>query len=150
LIHRSKTFADESVPAGNALAARALLHLGLLVGDTRYLDAAERTVRAALPALERVPHAHSAMLLALEEHIEPPTLVLIRGGAAQSEEWRAELTKLYAPKRLVFAIPNDAAGLPANVATKAAGTETLAYVCRGTTCSEPVRSMSALVALTQT
>jgi uncharacterized protein YyaL (SSP411 family) len=87
------------------------------------------------------------MLLALEEHLDPPTLVLIRGSAAESEEWRAELTKLYAPKRLVFAIPNDAAGLPTNVAAKVGGMETVGYVCRGTTCSEPLRSLSALVAL---
>jgi uncharacterized protein YyaL (SSP411 family) len=149
LIHRSKTFADEAVPAGNAVAARGLLHLGLLLGETRYLDAASRTLRAAWPALDRVPHAHAAMLIALEEHLDLPTLVIIRGGGAEMAEWREEFAKLYAPKRIVFAIPNDAEGLPESLAAKVGGADTLAYVCRGMTCSEPMRSLSALVALTQ-
>ncbi len=47
LMHRSKSFGDEAVPAGNGIAAQALTRLGLLLGETRYLDAAARTLRAA-------------------------------------------------------------------------------------------------------
>ena len=50
-MHRSKSFADEAVPAGNAVAAQALARLGLLLGETRYLDAAAQTLRAAWPPL---------------------------------------------------------------------------------------------------
>ncbi|HET9446727.1 MAG TPA: thioredoxin domain-containing protein, partial [Steroidobacteraceae bacterium] len=62
LIHRSKSFGDEAVPAGNGVAAQALTRLGLLLGETRYLDAAARTLRAAWAPLERYPHAHASML----------------------------------------------------------------------------------------
>jgi uncharacterized protein YyaL (SSP411 family) len=147
LMHRSKTFADEAIPAGNAMAARVLIRLGLLIGETRYLDAAERTLRAAWPLLERYPHAHSALLLALEDHLDLPTIVIVRGNEQDSAEWRDELTKLYAPQRLVFAIPNDAQGLPHVIGTKAPMPETVAYVCKGMTCSEPLRSLSAVIAL---
>jgi|HigsolmetaAR202D_1030399.scaffolds.fasta_scaffold00168_30 uncharacterized protein YyaL (SSP411 family) len=149
LIHRSKSFADESLPAGNAVAAHALLKLGLLLGEPRYLDAAESTLRAALGAIDRYPHAHCGMLLALEDLLDPPAIAIVRGDATEAEDWRDELTKLYAPKRLVFAIPNSAASLPAGLAEKAPREETVAYICRGMTCSEPVRSLSALIALTQ-
>jgi uncharacterized protein YyaL (SSP411 family) len=149
LIHRSKTFADEALPAGNAIAARALLRLGLLLGDNRYLDAASRTFRAAWPALARMPHAHTTMLTALDEQLEWPTLVIIRGEATEVEQWREELTKFYAPKRLVFAIPASEHALPDAIAAKAAMMETVAYACQGMTCSEPLRSISALIALTQ-
>jgi uncharacterized protein YyaL (SSP411 family) len=149
LIHRSKTFADEAVPSGNALAARGLLHLGLLLGETRYLDAAARTLTAGWPSLERAPHAHAAMLIALEEQIDLPTIVIVRGSAEDSAQWRSELTKLYAPKRLVFAIPTETAGLPDSLAAKRRGADTVAYVCRGTTCSEPLHSLAALIAVTQ-
>src|SRR5690606_4211205 len=47
LIHRSKSFADEALPSGNAIAAQTLTRLGLLLGETRYLDAAARALRAA-------------------------------------------------------------------------------------------------------
>jgi uncharacterized protein YyaL (SSP411 family) len=150
LIHRSKSFTDESLPAGNALAAHALSKLGWLLGETRYLDAAANTLRAASVAVDRFPHAHCGLLMALEDFLDPPTIAVVRGNAAESDEWRNELTKLYAPKRLVFAIPDSAENLPQGLADKAVREETVAYICRGMTCSEPVRSLSALIALTQT
>ncbi len=150
LIHRPKTFTDEALPAGNAIAARALTRLGLLLGETRYLDAAARTLRAAWPMLEHYPQAHCALLVALEEHLELPTIVIIRGVAQEAGQWRDELAKLYTPKRLVFAIPDDQQALPPALADKPAHAETVAYVCRGMTCSEPLRSISALAAMTHT
>lgn len=149
LMHRSRSFADEAVPAGNAIAAQALTKLGLLLGETRYLDAAAKTIRAAWPALQHYPHAHTALLVALEEHLQPPEIVIVRGAAAEVTSWRSELEKMYAPRRLVFAIPADVDSLPEAVAAKKPLAETAAYVCRGMTCSEPVRSLSALAALTR-
>jgi uncharacterized protein len=149
LIHRSKSFSDEAVPAGNAIAAQALGRLGLLLGDTRYLEAVERTLRAAWPMLERYPHAHAALLVALEEHIDAPEIVVIRGSQQDAVQWRDSLSAIYAPRRLVFAIPQDAQNLPAALTEKKPMETTVAYICRGSTCSEPVRSLSALVALTR-
>jgi len=149
LMHRSRSFSDEAVPAGNAIAAQALTRLGLLLGETRYLDAAAKTLRAAWPALQHYPHAHTALLVALEEHLEPPEIVIVRGDDQEVARWRDELAKVYSPRRLVFAVPANAAALPAAIADKKPLAETAAYVCRGMTCSEPVRSLSALVALTR-
>jgi len=47
LIHRSKSFSDDAIPAGNGIAARALIRAGYLLGETRWLEAAERTLRAS-------------------------------------------------------------------------------------------------------
>ncbi|MGB5627754.1 MAG: thioredoxin domain-containing protein, partial [Woeseiaceae bacterium] len=70
LIHRSKPLADEAVPSGNGVAAFALQRLGFLLGETRYLDAAERTLRAAWRAIDEYPHGHVSLLAALEEYLE--------------------------------------------------------------------------------
>ncbi len=149
LMHRSKSFADDAVPAGAAIAAQALIRLGLLLGETRYLDAAARTLRAAWEPLQHYPQAHGAMLIALSEHLEPLDIVIIRGTGDEIARWREELCKLYAPRRLVFAIPADDASLPRALADRKPAPETIAYVCRGTVCSEPVRSLASLVALTR-
>jgi hypothetical protein len=149
LLHRSKSFQDEATPAGNGVAAQALTRLGLLVGETRYLDAAARTVRAGWKALERYPHAHASLLIALQEHLEPPDVVIIRGDAAEVAAWGEELGGLYSPSRLVFAIPGDATDLPPALAEKKALAHTVAYVCRGTTCSAPVKSVEGLLAITR-
>ena len=145
LMHRSRTFSDEAVPSGNAIAAKALTRLGLLLGNTDYLDAAARTLRASWPQLERYPHGHAAMLVALEEHLDPPQIVIVRGGASTS--WQRQLDRVYAPRRLIFAIPSDARDLPAALAEKKPMGDTVAYVCTGMSCSPPVTTLEALAPL---
>jgi uncharacterized protein len=147
LIHRFKSFADEALPAGNAIAAQALTRLGLLLGNTRYLDAAAGTLRATWRALEQHPHAHATMLVALEEHLDPPQIVIIRGAGNEISQWQEALNRIYAPRRLVFAIPADAKDLPREIADKPPQADVVAYVCRGTVCSAPLRSLPALATL---
>jgi uncharacterized protein YyaL (SSP411 family) len=144
LIHRSKVFADDATPSGNGVGALVLQRLGYLLGDTRLLAASEAILRAAWPALSQHPQSHTALLTALDEHLHPPEIVILRGAAAEIEVWRRELAKLYAPRRLVVAIPTDATDLPAGLADRAARESAVAYVCVGTTCSAPIDSLSAL------
>jgi uncharacterized protein len=145
LILRPKTFGDDATPAGNGVAARLLLRLGYLLAEPRYLDAAERTLRAGWSLLERYPHAHTSLLMALDELTEPPTIVVLRGADDDLAVWHAELDKLYDPRRMVVAIPSDATDLPAALAEKRAGASTIAYICRGTTCSAPLGTLGELV-----
>jgi uncharacterized protein YyaL (SSP411 family) len=143
LIHRMKPFGDDAIPAGNGIAAGVLLRLGHLLGEPRYLGAAERVLAAAWPVMSRHPQGHATLLTALEELLHPPQIVLIRGEAQES--WQGELARLYAPRRMVLGIGADAAGLPPALADKPAQAgKTIAYVCRGSTCSAPLDSLAAL------
>jgi uncharacterized protein len=144
LIHRSKVFSDDATPAGNGIAAYVLLRLGNLLGEPRYLAAAERTIRAAWLALGRYPQSHVSLITALDELLEPPEIVIVRGEPAAIEGWRRELARTYAPRRLVLAIPADAPDLPAALADKAPRGEAVAYLCRGSVCSAPLESLAAL------
>ena len=147
LIHRSKPLADEAVPSGNGIAAFALQRLGFLLGETRYLDAAERTLRAAWRAMDEYPHGHVSLLAALEEYVEHPEIVVIRGQADEIARWRDSAAKVYAPRRLVFAIPADADALPGALADRAPVDDgTVAYRCLGTHCEMPVTTWEALAA----
>jgi uncharacterized protein YyaL (SSP411 family) len=145
LIHRSKVFADDATPSGNAIAAFALQRLGHLLGRPQWLAAAEGTLRAAWRGLEQRPQGHVAMLAALEELIHPPQIVIIRGEATQIEEWRSQLARLYAPRRMIFAIPEDSAQLPAALADKPARGAAVAYVCSGSVCGPPLTSLAQLI-----
>jgi uncharacterized protein len=145
LIQRPKTFADEAMPSGNGVAALALGRLGHLLGESRYLEAAERTVRLATTLMEQAPMAHASLISAFEEQLYLPTLVILRGQPEVIATWRARLGRDYAPRRLVFAIPADAADLPEALAAKAPRGEAVAYVCTGTTCGEPVTELEALL-----
>ena len=146
LIHRSKAFSDDATPAGNGIAAFVLQRMGHLLGETRYLLAAERTIKAAWPVLEKYPQGHMSLLIALDELLNPPETVILRGDAATIGAWQRDLAKLYAPRRMVLAIPAEATDLPPALADKPARGNAVAYVCRGSVCSNPVESFSALAA----
>jgi len=148
LIARPKSFGDEALPAGNAIATQVLLRLGYLLGEPRYLTAAERALRAAWPALIKYPQGHAAMLNALDDYLHPQEIVLLRGPQAQIAPWQQQLAVVYQPRRWVLAIanePNDVGKLPPAIASKAAGAQAVAYVCRGTRCSAPLASFGALL-----
>jgi uncharacterized protein YyaL (SSP411 family) len=147
LIHRPKSLADEAVPSGNGIAAFALQRLGFLLGEARYLDAAERTLRSAWQAIDEYPHGHVSLLTALEEFLTHPEVIVIRGESGEIARWRDSASKLYVPTRMVFAIENSAKNLPGALADrKPLEGETVAYKCVGTHCEMPVTTWEALAA----
>jgi uncharacterized protein len=147
LITRSRSFSDDAIPSGNGVAALALQRYGYLLGEPRYLDAAARCLRAAGAQLGRDSLSHATLLDALEEYLHPPEIVILRGRALDIEPWRRQLAKLYAPRRLVYAIADDARDLPASLAAKSALPDRVsAYVCRGPVCSAPLHTLHLLSA----
>ena len=124
-----------------------LLTLGHLLGEQRYLDAAERTVRAGLHALERYPEGHSTLLRALDALLAPPQVVVVRAPAGTFEAWRKARDASYDTRRLTFTIPADAANLRGVLAERTSrGEQGTAYVCEGLACSAPIDSPQALAA----
>jgi uncharacterized protein YyaL (SSP411 family) len=145
LLQRPKPTADESLPSGNGVAAYALTRLGHLLGESRYLGAAERTLQAAAGVIEQAPSAHCTLLDALEEQLSPPILLILRGAAAELGPWQNAAQQGYAPQRLTLAIPAMAEELPAALADKTVPSEgVLAYLCRGTHCEAPIHELAGL------
>ncbi len=147
LMHRPKPYADDATPSGNGIAAFALQRLGFILGETRYLDAAEKTLRSAWKAIDEFPHGHVSLVTALEEYINHPEIIIIRGAADEIARWQNSAAKLYAPRRLVFAIDAACEDLPGALAERLSiDGKTVAYRCVGTHCSLPLNSWEALAA----
>ena len=144
LIHRSKSFSDDSVPAGNGVAASVLCRLGLMLGELPYVDAAERALKAAWNGIRDYPQAHMSLINALEDFLAPTQILVIRGDADSAGSWARAYGAEYAPTRMIFAIPSGAAGLPPALAAKAALDGTVAYLCTGMTCSAPMRDVKQI------
>ena len=145
LIHRPKPLADEATPSGNGVAVRVLACLGSLLGETRYLEAARRTLAAAWPMLERFPEAHGALLHSLELTLEEPEAIIIRGRSAEDmREWKQQVDTGFHPQRLSFAIPAGETGLPGALAQRTPRGDVVAFVCRGTHCLAPVTRIDHL------
>jgi hypothetical protein len=146
LLHRPKPAHDNATPAGNGVAAQALLTLGHWLGEPRYLTAAERAVRAFGREVGAHPAGVSSLLIALEALENPPTTVLLRGDAATCASWHRRLEQTYRPdaRTLDLSRAGDLTGVlsrphrDAEVAT--------AWVCTGTACLPPIHRLPDLEA----
>ncbi len=148
-IARMKPWFDEALPGGNGIAARVLLRLGHLLGESRYLDAAARTLAAARRHLGEAPQAAATLLDALQREALPPAVVIVHASdralptdwAALAAAWGRRGIEAY-----VIGADVDLARWPLLAAQRAtAGSAAAtAFVCRGTACSAPVDDASAL------
>jgi len=137
LPQRPKPWTDESLPCGNGVAARALLRLGHFVGETRYLDAAERTLRAANSTMQQMPQACASLLRALHDFLHPRTHVVIRHrGAPEEAAWRAAL----AGSEWIdgYVIPDRVGDQERTPWLPKYVPGGVAYICQGTHCLAPV------------
>lgn len=147
LIHRPVPLMDNATPAGNGVLAWSLQRLGHLLGEMRYLKAAERTLKASWASIQHTPHAHCSLLKTLEEWLYPPQMVILRGPEETLGSWRAIATEEYAPRRVSLAIPTGAQDLWGQLEEyRPEGDRVTAYVCSGHTCSPPLTQQEAFEA----
>jgi len=140
LPQRSKPWMDEALPSGNGTAARALLKLGHLLGETRYIDAAERTLRAAWPTLSQYPEGCCSLLLALDEFLRPRAHVVLRADEREQERWRDALSRIDTTSTDVYCIPPTSTPLPMTLGSQVHRAGGVSYVCRGRRCLPPSTS----------
>ena len=143
LFHRTKPGHDNATPSGNGVAAGALIVLGHLCAEHRYVDAAERAVRLYAPTMARAPAGFSTMLAAEAYIVTPPTSVLLAGDAEECSRWQRSLGLRMHPDVRVF----NAATTPlppglAKGAAPAAGA--VAWVCQGTQCLPAIDGLRRL------
>ena len=144
LIYRPKSLGDDSIPSGNGVAGFVLARLGHLLGETRYLDAAERVLKAAWNSMGQLPYAHCGLLHSLEEHLQPTETLVLRGNADEIGEWQRRAVGYYAPNRLCVAIPGSEQGLPGMLSERPAGGEAVGYLCSGPSCQAPIYDYATL------
>ena len=146
LFQRPKTAHDGATPSGNGVGAYALQRLGHIVGEPRYLGAAERTLKAFWAAIQDRPSGHTTLLTTLEEALAPPRIVVLRGAPAELPAWQARLSGAYRPDTVIIAIPDGTAGLPAALDKPHPSGQSAvsAWVCMGVTCLPPVFQLAEL------
>ena len=150
LIHRPKPGYDSATPSGNGVASLALQRLGHITGESRYLEAARRTLQLFYPALAQHPGGYASLLMTLEEAIEAPRLVVLRGPEVQMRVWRRVLDQAYLPTTLILALAPGAEGLPPPLAKPLAPGAVNAWVCQGVTCLAPVDTLEKLLGVLKT
>lgn len=144
LLQRPKSALDNATPSGNGVTAFALQRLGHLLGEPRYLQAAERTLRAFAGIMQRAPVSCATLAMALDEYLVPPTVVILHGPAAETRRWKSQLDRLWLPGALVIALPENAQNLPPGLARQMLK-HVNAWVCRGVECLPAIGELNALL-----
>ncbi len=144
LLQRQKPAHDNATPSGNGIAALSLQRLGHLLGETRYLETAERTLRAFATAMRLNPAACPTLLVALEEFATPPATVLLRGPRQKAQAWKDTLDQRHWPGTMIIALPENAASLPPTL-DRPLENDVNAWVCRGVECMPSINRLDALL-----
>jgi uncharacterized protein YyaL (SSP411 family) len=141
LIHRPKPGHDNATPSGNAVAALGLARLAALTGEERYARAAQRTLELFYPPMRDYPAGFGAMAIALEEQLEPPRTLILRGKEKALAPWQAELAREFLPGVAVLAIPDGTPDLPAVLDKPPRPEPVNGWLCQGVTCLSPLSDL---------
>jgi uncharacterized protein YyaL (SSP411 family) len=149
ILVRTKDSFDHAVPSGTAIACRMLLRLGSLC-DEKYAAPAIRTIESLARSAAQNPMGMS-VTVGLVDRLARGSVDVVIVGPRSHEATRALAGAAHrawvVDRVLAWADPTDPASLDACAALardKPAQGEPVAYVCRGRTCSPPVRDPDAL------
>ncbi len=153
LITRSKDPYDNAVPSGASMACRALLRLGSLVQES-YAELAAKELEALATVAVTNPFGYGQVLCELDRIVRGSVDIVVVGPTGDPRTKalaHAALKNTWLPNRSIAWLDpsspssRDACALLAD--GKEAKAEPVAYVCRGRSCSLPVSTPEALLAL---
>jgi uncharacterized protein YyaL (SSP411 family) len=152
LLTRAKDPVDQAMPAGNAALALAHLRLHALDGDPQLEMRARRALEPLAGSAIANPLGFGSTLVALDRLVRGSTDVVVVG-AREDPRTIALLDavkRTYLPHRTLVLVdpadPTTTAAAPALAEGKEPKPYPVAYVCRGRTCSPPVKDAAALAA----
>ena len=148
LIARNKDVYDNATPSGTGIMLTALVRLGKLTGDEKYLTGAELGFRSIGELFDRAPNAVGQSLLALDLWLGPTQEVVVAApSTAARDEVLRDLRSRFWPHKLTAAVPgkNESPHLKGVLAGKQPVKDRPAlYVCENFTCRAPVVGPEAI------
>jgi hypothetical protein len=153
LTARRKPLQDAPTPAGNAIAATALLRLETLSGREEYRKIAEGTLANFAGIVEHFGLYAGSYGLAAERLLLDPVQVVIVGSGSEADRLEATAVARFAVNKTVIRIapsklvPGELPPVLEETllqVPKSSGAEAWALVCRGRTCLPPVTDAEAL------
>ena len=83
------------------------------------------------------------MCTALDDALQPPSVLVLCGAKKETAAWRAAVAAKYLPGLMVIVLTGEEAGLPAPL-DKPRAAITTAWLCRGTQCLPPITNLDEL------
>ena len=140
LITRPTDVMDNPAPAGNSLAAEALLMAALYTGEPELFERAEAALRAGANLADRFPSAIGHLLAVAHSWQKPPQELAIVGDAAG--DLVDVVWQRYRPALVLATDPGDGSALAVPLLAGRTPHEgpALAYVCQRFVCQAPVKT----------
>ena len=146
LIHRPKDLQDNAIPSGNAVAAKALLKLGLLTGEHGHFTSAEQSISTMTKLMSQYPSAFGEWLNAASFALSEPREIALVGAQEELEPLLRVIRGAYRPFQVVAAGDEGDTAVPLLQKRLKVDGKGTAYVCRHFVCQAPVTDPSALAA----
>ncbi len=149
ILIRPKDPFDHAVPGAASIACKMLLRLGT-IADAKYSEPATRAVEKLSTAALDNPFGMSVTVASVDRLVRGSVDVVLvgpRGHEGLEALTRAAHRAYLADRAIAYVDPADPSTLDAARALaegKTAQSEPVAYVCRGRTCSLPIRTAAAL------
>jgi uncharacterized protein YyaL (SSP411 family) len=147
LIQRPRSWQDEAMPSGNAVASLAIHQLGLLVGNQVYTRAAEKALQSVADNVNQTPFYAAGFLALLEEVTHPSLQIILRGDEQTLLQWRERIMPRLKPGQIAFFIPYNAGTLPPNIEQKSSDKGASAWICEGFSCRAPLHDLDEIIAV---
>jgi len=150
-----KPLQDSPTPAGNPMAAIALMRLHHYTGEARYSDKAEETLETFAGIAEQFGIFAATYGIAVLHFLESPVQVVVIGDGERAEELHAAAVESFAFTKTVLRLTRNevvAENLPPVLAETVPhlpglqDAEAFAVVCSGSTCQAPVHDAKSLIA----
>lgn len=144
ILVRKKELYDGATPSGNAVMAKGLLHLGILLDKPHWRERAENMASAMAGVAIRYPTSFGLWLDLLAELNYGTAEVAVVGEKAA--EISKDVQRLFIPYKLLLYSKRPAQEIPL-LSEKNPGVETLIFLCKKYECKAPVRTANELQTL---
>ena len=150
LILRPKEIADGALPSGNSVAARELIGLARLTGDTEQQAVAQALIDTFAGQVKSYPAGHGFLLQALLLALVPGKEAVVVGDLGQPEtrKFLKQVQRSFLPEvsLLAAAAPRDFSQVAPFAAEILPSPETRAYLCQNYACGLPETDISKVLA----
>ena len=137
---------DNAEPSGQSAIAGALLMLGALTGEPRYLAVADAAIDTAGGLAAREPRFAGWSLAVAEARAAGPVQVAVVGSGSEAAALLRRARRSPSPGLVAVLGDPDAVGVPLLAGRPLVGGGAAAYVCRGFVCDLPVTTVDDLEA----
>ena len=138
---------DESLPSGNSIATEVLSELYELTGNSKYIEAVDKSISSAADSINRSKFSHCSLYLATPNTKISKKLIIIRCELEKIDEYKKNIYALNIMNDNIYFIANNESVTIKGIKEKINQGRFTAYVCQNNTCSEPIKDYESLSAV---